>query len=82
MFIWQLDLGIAEVLAKNKKSLKGTVYFIFQPEEETFVGAKNIVNSKLFSELNIDEIYALHITNLPVGEILVKPNEIFAYQKE
>lgn len=76
-----IGLGIAEVLAKNKKSLKGTVYFIFQPEEETFVGAKNIVNSKLFSELNIDEIYALHVTNLPVGEILVKPNEIFAYQK-
>lgn len=76
-----VGLGIAAVLAKNKESIKGTVYFIFQPEEETFVGAKNIVNSHLYSELNIDEIYALHVTALPVGKIMVKPNELYAYQK-
>ena len=53
----------------------------FQPEEETFVGAKNMVNSSQFSEMNIDEIYALHVTALPVGQIMVKPNELYAYQK-
>ena len=76
-----IGLGIAEVLSKNKESIKGTIYFIFQPEEETFVGAKNMVNSSLFSEMNIDEIYALHVTALPVGQIMVKPNELYAYQK-
>ncbi|MFK7747914.1 MAG: M20 family metallopeptidase [Kordia sp.] len=76
-----IGLGIATVLAKNKESIKGTVYFIFQPEEETFVGAKNIVNSRLYSELNIEEIYALHVTAFPVGKIMVKPNELYAYQK-
>ncbi|WP_338814586.1 amidohydrolase [Bernardetia sp. Wsw4-3y2] len=76
-----IGLGIAEVLAKNKESIKGTLYFIFQPEEETFVGAKNIVDNSLFSEMNLDEIYALHVTALPVGQIMVKPNELFAYQK-
>ena len=80
-----IGLGIAEVLAKigakNKESIKGTIYFIFQPEEETFVGAKNIVDNGLFSEMNLDEIYALHVTALPVGQIMVKPNELFAYQK-
>ena len=76
-----IALGIAEVLSKNKESIKGTIYFIFQPEEETFVGAKNMVNSGLFSELNIDEIYALHVTALPVGQIMVKPDELYAYQK-
>ena len=76
-----IGLGIAEVLSKNKESIKGTIYFIFQPEEETFVGAKNIVNSKLYAALNIDEIYALHVTALPVGQIMVKPNELYAYQK-
>ncbi|WP_321540182.1 M20 metallopeptidase family protein [Flavobacterium piscinae] len=35
-----IGLGIAEVLSKNKEAINGTVYFIFQPEEETFVGAK------------------------------------------
>ncbi|AXP79633.1 putative hydrolase YxeP [Mariniflexile rhizosphaerae] len=76
-----IGLGIAEVLAKNKESIKGTIYFIFQPEEETFVGAKNIVDSSLFSKIHLDEIYSLHVTALPVGQIIVKPNELYAYQK-
>ena len=76
-----IGLGIAEVLAKNIDSIRGTIYFIFQPEEETFVGAKNIVNNDAFDKMNIDEIYGLHVTALPVGQIMVKPNEIFAYQK-
>ncbi|MGN7812314.1 M20 metallopeptidase family protein [Flavobacterium sp. 22076] len=75
-------LGIAEVLAKHKKSLQGTVYFIFQPEEETFKGAKAIVENKKFAQFKLDEIYALHVTALPAGQIMVKPNEMYAYQKE
>jgi len=31
--------------------------------------------------LDIDEIYALHVTALPVGQIMVKPDELYAYQK-
>lgn len=76
-----IGLGIAEILAKHKESINGTVYFIFQPEEETFVGAKRMVDQGLFSKIKPDEIYGLHITALPVGQIMVKPNEMFAYQK-
>lgn len=76
-----IGLGIAEVLSRNRESVKGTIYFIFQPEEETFVGAENMINSTFFSELNIDEIYTLHVTALPVGKIMVKPKEVYAYQK-
>lgn len=76
-----IGLGIAEVLAKNKDSIRGTVYFIFQPEEETFVGAKNMVGSSEFSNIDLDEIYSLHVTALPVGQIMVKPKELYAYQK-
>ncbi|AQX05435.1 amidohydrolase [Elizabethkingia meningoseptica] len=76
-----IGLGIAEVLAKNKKNLKGTVYFIFQPEEETFKGAKNMITEGLLSKINPDEIYGLHVTALPVGQIMVKPEEMYAYQK-
>ena len=77
-----IALGIAEVLAKNKKSLKGTVYFIFQPEEETFIGAKKMIDSGLLSKINLNEIYGLHVTALPVGQIMVKSNEVYAYQKK
>lgn len=76
-----IALGIADVLAKNKESIKGTVYFIFQPEEETFVGAKSMVDNGMLSKINPDEIYGLHVSALPVGQIMVKPNEMFAYQK-
>lgn len=76
-----IGLGIAEVLSKHKASIKGTIYFIFQPEEETFVGASNMVNSTFFSDISIDEIYAAHVTAFPTGKISVKANEQFAYQK-
>jgi len=76
-----IGLGIAEILSKNKKLLNGTVYFIFQPEEETFVGAKAMIEGGLFTRIKPDEIYALHVSALPVGKIMARPNEMFAYQK-
>lgn len=76
-----IALGIAEVLATNRKSLNGTVYFIFQPEEETFIGAKSIANNNSFTKMKLNEIYGLHVTALPVGQIMVKQREIFAYQR-
>ena len=76
-----IGLGIAKIFAKHKESINGTVYFIFQPEEETFVGARKMVESGLISKLDLDEIYGLHVTALPVGKIMVKSNEIYAYQK-
>lgn len=77
-----IALGIAEILAKNKNSLHGTVYFIFQPEEETFAGAKGMLDNKLLTKFKIDEIYGLHVTPASVGQVLVKRNEMYAYQKE
>lgn len=76
-----IALGIADILARNKESLAGTAYFIFQPEEETFVGAKAMVDQGLFAKIKPEEIYGLHVTALPVGKIIAKPNEVFAYQK-
>ena len=76
-----IGLGIAAVLAKRKDQIDGQVYFIFQPEEETFVGAKNMVDNGMISTTQIDEMYALHVTALPVGMIMVKPDELYAYQK-
>lgn len=76
-----IALGIAEVLSKHRASLRGTVYFIFQSEEETFRGAKGMIDHGLFSKIHPQEMYALHVTALPVGKVMVKPNEMYAYQK-
>lgn len=76
-----IALGIAEMLAKHRASLHGTAVFIFQPEEETFRGAKGLVDRGVFSSVVPDEIYGLHVTALPVGQMLVRPGEMFAYQR-
>ena len=75
-----IALGMAQVLAKNMEQLSGTFYFIFQTEEETFVGAKKLLDNQI-AQLHLDEIYGLHVTAMTAGQIMVKPNEIFAYQK-
>lgn len=74
-------LGIAEVLAAQRASLRGTVVFVFQPEEETFRGAKALVDRGVFASTRPDEIYGLHVTALPVGQIIVRANEMFAHQR-
>jgi metal-dependent amidase/aminoacylase/carboxypeptidase family protein len=76
-----IALGIAEILAKNRESLHGTAVFIFQPEEETFLGAKALIERGLFSPITPDEIYGVHVTALPVGQIVVRAGEMFAYQR-
>jgi metal-dependent amidase/aminoacylase/carboxypeptidase family protein len=76
-----IALGIAEVLSKNRTSLHGTAVFIFQPEEETFKGAKALIERGVFSSITPDEIYGLHVTAGQVGQIFVRPNELFAYQR-
>lgn len=80
-FHMAIGLGIAEILSQHRESLHGTVYFIFQPEEETFEGARQMIEHGLFSKINPDEIYGLHVTAIPVGHIMVKADEMFAYQK-
>lgn len=76
-----IALGLAEVLAKHRAALRGTALFVFQPEEETFVGAKALVDRGVFASIVPDEIYAVHITAFPVGQILVRPREMFAHQR-
>ncbi|MFL1895248.1 M20 family metallopeptidase [Aquimarina sp. 2-A2] len=76
-----IGLGIANVLSQQKENLEGTVYFIFQPAEETFTGAKDIIADGLFDMIKPDEIYGLHIGPEASGTINYKSNELFAYTK-
>lgn len=76
-----IGLGIANVLSQHKADLEGTVYFIFQPAEETASGAKAMIADGLFENMKPDEIYGLHIGPEPSGTINYKANELFAYQR-
>ncbi len=77
-----IGLGIANVLAKQKSNIKGTVYFIFQPAEEKFAGAKSMIDDGIFNVIKPDEIYGLHMFPNPTGIISTKPGECFSYRRE
>ncbi|CAM1357847.1 M20 metallopeptidase family protein [Tenacibaculum xiamenense] len=77
-----IGLGIADVLSQEKENLKGTVYFIFQASEETFTGARELVENGLFDSIQPEEIYGLHIGPAEKGIVNTKVGELFAYEKE
>ncbi|GHA26410.1 amidohydrolase [Salinimicrobium marinum] len=74
-----IGLGIANVLSGQKDSLKGNVYFVFQPSEENYKGAKAMIDDGLFQKISADEIYGLHISPFPVGSIATKAGNIYAH---
>lgn len=77
-------MGVAEVLAKNKKDLKGTVKFIFQPAEEGAPlgeegGAELMIKEGVLENPKVDVIFGLHIqAQTEVGKITYKPGGMMA----
>lgn len=71
-------MGVAEVLAKNKDKINGTVKFIFQPAEEgpppgEEGGALLMVKEGVLKNPDVDAIFGLHINSqTPVGVIRYK----------
>lgn len=71
-------MGTAEVLAKHKDQLHGTVKFIFQPAEEgppvgEEGGALLMVKEGVMKSPDVDAIFGLHINSqTPVGTIRYK----------
>jgi len=59
-------LGAAKYLSEQG-NFDGTVYFIFQPDEENCFGAKTMIEEGLFTKFSIDEVYGMH--NIPGMEV-------------
>ncbi len=76
-----IALGIANVMASQKEKLTGTIYFIFQPSEEPYTGAKAMIDDGLFDIINPNEIYGSHIAPLATTMIATKPGWLFADYK-
>ena len=69
-------LGAAKHLAE-RGNFDGTVYFIFQPDEENCFGAKTMIEEGLFTKFAIDEVYAMHnIPGMEVGTFATKKGTI------
>lgn len=72
-------MGVAEILAKNKNDLKGTIKFIFQPAEEgppagEEGGAGLMVKEGVLDNPKVDVIFGLHVRAItPLGKIEYRP---------
>lgn len=77
-------MGVAEILAKNKDKIKGTIKFIFQPAEEgpppgEEGGAALMIKEGVLNNPDVDAIFGLHINSAtPVGTIGYKPGGTMA----
>ncbi len=76
-------MGVAQILAKMKESLPGTIKFIFQPAEEGAFGeecwgAELMIREGILEDPKPDAIFGLHVWPVPVGEVGYCPGPFMA----
>lgn len=77
-------LGAAQILAKNKADIKGTVKFFFQPAEEgppagEEGGAALMIKEGVLEDPKVDAVFGLHIQSLlPLGTLHYRPGPFMA----
>jgi len=71
-------LAAAEYLAATR-AFSGTVYFIFQPAEETDGGARVMIEEGLFERFPMQQVYGMHNwPGLPAGSFAVHSGPVMA----
>ena len=74
-------LGAARYLAQHADhtDFDGSVYFIFQPAEESEGGAQTMIDDGLFTQFPMDAVYGLHNwPGIAVGEMAAMPGPVMA----
>ncbi len=77
-------MGVAEILAKNKNDLKGTVKFLFQPAEEGPPGGEEggaalMIKEGVLENPRVDVVFGLHMLSLlPTGQLGYRSEGIMA----
>ncbi len=75
-----LLLGAALTLAK-RASLNGTVYFIFQPDEENGTGADAMIDDGLFERFPMSAVFGLHnLPGLPIGHFGIQAGPFCSFE--
>ena len=67
-------LGAAKLLKENEDKLEGAVKLAFQPAEEIFLGAKDMIADGLLENPKVDAAYMFHVaigTTIPSGKVIV-----------
>lgn len=72
-------LGAAMQLAELKDKINGTVKFIFQPDEESVSGARNLIAGGVLKNPGVDAIVGMHVdTQIPKGVLGFKFGKMMA----
>lgn len=67
-------LGAAKLLKENEFEIAGTVKLAFQPAEEIFLGAKDMIEAGLLENPKVDAAVMFHVaigTPIPKGNVIV-----------
>ncbi|OQD63507.1 hypothetical protein PENPOL_c009G06053 [Penicillium polonicum] len=73
-------LGAAALLYDARKFWSGTVIILFQPNEERLLGAKAMIDDRLFSKIPLPSVcLAQHCVPTKSGTIAVKPGRVLGY---
>lgn len=74
-------VGAAKFLSANKHELSGRIRFMFQPGEEGFHGARNMIEEGVLD--GVDRAFAIHVTtDLPVGVVACRGGTLLASSDE
>ena len=62
-------LGAAKMLKENEEKINGTIKLMFQPGEETFQGAKAMIDAGVLENPKVDKALAFHVGagKAPIG---------------
>ncbi|MGM9618914.1 MAG: M20 family metallopeptidase [Oscillospiraceae bacterium] len=71
-------LTAAKLLKENEAALQGTVKFMFQPAEETFEGAKDMIAHGILENPPVDAALAYHVApgKMPVGVFMYNASSV------
>lgn len=73
-------LNAAEKLAASD-TIDGTVYFIFQPNEENGLGALAMMEDGLFERFPMDAVFGMHnMPGLPAGSFAVRKGPMMTFE--
>jgi amidohydrolase len=71
-------LGLADYFGKNRPQ-KGSVVLLFQPAEETGMGAEQVINNPAFKTITPDYVFAIHnLPGFPLHQIQYSDNNFAA----
>jgi amidohydrolase len=76
-------LAAAKTLAERRAEVPGTLVFCFQPGEEGYAGAKQMIEDGALERPHVERTFALHLfSGLDVGKIGVRDGPFFASADE